>query len=329
MDNVISFLSKDIFFSKAYASLYLSDEDTIFEFSYVKGTEFIYFLLIKRKIHSVSDALVNEELYDLESPYGYNGPITNSSSASFLEDAFNLFRKRCISERIVCAFLRIHPLNTIYKQNSYFDFFCHERDVVVVDLSKSQEERKSLYSKTTRNIINRKIEGFRFSVDKKEVSTFFDIYNETMSRNNSDEFYYFSRDYFDRLALMSNVDLVSLYLHNKPISLSFFVYGNDICYYHLSANTAESLKCNGNYFLLDYSFELAKIRGYKYMLLGGGRTSSPDDKLFRFKSKFSNTVIPFFIAGIDFIPDAKNYLNRIWSSRNPGVDFSFFQQYRR
>ena len=74
------------------------------------------------------------------------------------------------------------------------------------------------------------------------------------------------------------------------------MFGEDFCHYHLSANDYEMRKFNANYFMLDEMFDLAKLLGKKYFILGGGSSINQNDSLLSFKQKFSKLKKPFFIV---------------------------------
>jgi len=106
------------------------------------------------------------------------------------------------------------------------------------------------------------------------------------------------------------------------------MHSNELAHYHLSANNIDFLRENGNYALLDYAFDQAKEHGCKWMMLGGGRTSDEMDSLFKFKKKFSNKTLPFYIGGLTFLPQIKEQLNKLWLKENPDNPQKLFQQYR-
>ncbi|MDN3700466.1 GNAT family N-acetyltransferase [Vibrio artabrorum] len=131
---------------------------------------------------------------------------------------------------------------------------------------------------------------------------------------------------------MNALDGVSLLATKKEstyASVGFFMFGKELAHYHLSANNQDIAKENGNYLLLDAAFEHAKRHGCRYMMLGGGRTSSPDDSLFKFKSKFSPLTMPFYIAGLDFLPEKRQMLNQMWIDQSKDSTIpKLFQLYR-
>lgn len=325
----ISNIQDDIYFKNEYAKLYLDNDYELFEYEFAEGEQWITFKSIKKPIASVAGVDIQEELYDIETPYGYGGPITNSTDRKFLVKAFNYYKAHCASNKIVCEFIRLHPFNSINKHSFLFDIFIHERDVVVVDLTQNQDERRAQYSKTTRNIIRKAEKKLKIIENSQRLAQFIETYYDTMKKNKADDFYFFSEDYFHRLNSINEVDLLEVSLEDQLLSIGFIMRGSELAHYHLSANNYELAKENGNYLLLDAAFNLAKSKGSKYMILGGGRTSSPEDNLLKFKKKFSKITMPFYIAGIDFMPEKKAMLNSIWVDKNKNQEIpKIFQLYR-
>ena len=321
-------LSKDIYYQQEYSALYEWD-GKIFEYLYNENDYFVKFRALKRKITSVAGELINEELYDLETPYGYGGPRTNCSDDGFLARAFASYRAHCKQHNIVSEFIRFHPFNKLAENSMLFDMHALERQVVIVDLTLNSEERRQLYSKKTRGIINKASKELTISIDDVELSEFTEMYYETMKKNKADAFFYFDECYFEKLMQIDGVNLIAARKDKNCASIGFFLCSNDLAHYHLSANNQRFAKENGNYLLLDAAFEYAKTKGCKYMMLGGGRTSSQEDGLFKFKSKFSPATKPFYIAGLSFWPEKHQYLNQIWLEKNiKNVTPEIFQLYR-
>ena len=324
----VSDLSSDIYYQRAYSALY-EDNCEYFEFLYEEGLHFVKFSALKHRIIDVSGIKLEEELYDLETPYGYGGPLTNSIDKSFLQRAFEAYKKYCQQQKIVCEFIRFHPFNSMAKNSSLFDMHFAERQVVIVDLDKTTEERRKLYSKTTRNIVKKAEKNLAIEVDKTSLPEFMALYYQTMTKNTANDFFYFKEDYFKQLQNLDGVSLLATKKNDEFASVGFFMCGKELAHYHLSANNNELAKDNGNYLLLDAAFEHAKSYGCRYMMLGGGRTSSPDDSLFKFKAKFSPLILPFYIAGLDFLPEKRMQLNQLWIKQNPdSLVPKLFQLYR-
>lgn len=322
-------LNQDIYYQREYAELYTGDSE-LFEFVFAEGEHSVVFRGLKRRIEKVAgQPIVGDALYDLETPYGYGGPLSTSSDTEFLQRAFAAYREHCQNENIVCEFIRFHPFNPLGVEGGLFDMHFEERRVVVVDLALPQEERRAQYSKTTRNIVKRAAKRLTAGPIEGDISAFKEMYYQTMTKNQATDFFYFEESYFEQLSRISGVSLMGTRLDGEYASTGYFMCGGELAHYHLSANNIELNKENGNYLLLDAAFDHAKAQGCKYMMLGGGRTSSPNDSLFKFKSKFSSTHLPFYIAGLDFLPEKRKELNALWVEKNAESEPpKLFQLYR-
>lgn len=325
---IVTDMLNDIYYQSDYASLYSDNDSEVFNFTFRQDENKIHFHSIKRPINFVAGQAVDGDYFDLETPYGYGGPVTNCHDKDFLSKAFKAYRVECQSQNIVCEFIRFHPFNPIMEHNQLFDFYAQERQVVIVDLSLPVEERWAKYSKTTRNILRKANKKLNRISDSKILGDFYSLYQQTMDKNNAAEFYYFKPEYFNKLIAINNVDLLSITLDSEVVSTGFFMYGNELAHYHLSANNSDFLSENGNYALLDYAFDQAKEYGCKWMMLGGGRTSDEMDSLFKFKKKFSDKILPFYIGGVTFLPQIREQLNQLWYEKHTDSTQRLFQQYR-
>lgn len=321
-------LSADIYYQRAYSSLY-EQGCRYFEYTYQEGEYYSKFTALKHRISRVAGVEVQEELYDLETPYGYGGPLSNSDDPAFLQRAFNAYRSHCQQQHIVCEFIRFHPFNRLAEKNTLFDMHFAERQVVLVDLEQSSEERRQHYSKTTRNIVKNATKNLTVQNEGVPLSEFMSMYYDTMQKNTASDFFYFKEPYFEALMQLQGVSLLAVQKEQKYASIGFFICSNELAHYHLSANNQALAKDNGNYLLLDAAFEYAKTQGCRYMMLGGGRTSLPEDSLFKFKSKFSPLNKTFYIAGLDFLPEKRHQLNQLWLQQNQQRQTpKLFQLYR-
>ena len=298
-----------VYYSKEYVSLYLEEKDKIFEFSYKEDDKEFYNISIKRPIG-------NTGYFDLETAYGYGGWFSNTNDEDFLNRAIKSYQEKCLSENIVAEFIRFHPFNKFPQQNKdVFDFFRYDRDVVVVDLTKKKEERWKDYSSTTRNELRKAQRFLKFS-QNCDINKFIELYKATMDKNKASSFYYFSKEYFENLLKIKATKMFCSLYEDKIMSSAIFLEGKDIVSYHLSARDYNKNIVGLNYFLLDNIFDYYSRLNKKYALLGGGRTSSKDDSLLKFKQKFSKKTLPFYIAGKIFNKDAYNFLAKTLCKNN-------------
>lgn len=303
------FSEKDFFYCKNYARLYLKDGEEILEFSFREGENLFYNLSIKRPILNIKNEMLDDLYYDLETPYGFSGYFTNTTDKAFIDKALRNYTEYCQSQKIIAEFIRFHPLNMFPNTfSNSLDFLHHDRDVVLVDLTKNKEIRWKEYRSVNRNEINRASKELKFitleKIEENRVLNFLEIYTKTMERNNADRFYYFSMDFI--VNLLSNTPSKLFLTEDKNgqiTSGAIFVESEELVSYFIGAKNYELNKRGSMEFLMDCIFDYYKSRGKKVAILGGGRFKDPNDPLFRFKKGFSNIILPFFIGGKIFIKD--------------------------
>jgi len=317
-------LENDIYYNDNYISLYLNDGDELFKFNYVEGTSVFTNKTIKRPILKIGDIKVEDGFFDLESAYGYGGFYSNSEDKDFLKRAMDEYEKKCKDEKIIAEFTRFHPFNSFALKNQEFlDFNFYDRDVVVKDLS---EDILASYNAKVRNAVKRATEKVVFC-ESVNIDKFIELYNETMKKNEASDFYFFSKEYYEKLLQNTNIKLYELVYESQVVAMGFFMFGDNVAHYHLSANTPISYKINANYALLHHAFSIAKDMGLKYFLLGGGTTSKEDDSLLKFKKKFSKETKPFYISGKIYDKEIYEKYNNLWESQSK-ENIKYFLKYR-
>ena len=292
-------LSKDIYYLKKYAALYLREGEELFEFEYRDGSDRFINLAVKRPILHIGNRSVDDGYYDLETAYGYGGYYSTTNDSKFLDKAQRSYQQRCDDERIIAEFIRFHPYNTFPTMNNgYLDFFALDRQTVSIDIKSTKDERWLGYSSTTRNILRKATPHLTFN-ETEDVEEFMRLYQLTMKKNKANSFYYFSREYYEKLLAINKVKLFEVTHENHTINMSFVLFGNDLAHYHLSANDLTFSKLNGNYYLLDSVCDFVKLNypEISQFHLGGGRSNLDSDSLLAFKSKFSKNRNNFYIAG--------------------------------
>ncbi len=317
-------LSNDIYYSDEYISLYLKDDDELFSFKYEEGNNLFINKTIKRPIKKIANININDGYFDLESAYGYGGYYTNCDDKEFIANAMNAYYAKCNEEKVIAEFIRFHPFNTFPAEHqTYLDFNVHDRDVVIFNLDK---DILSSYPSKIRNTIKRATEKVIFQ-ESKNIEKFIDIYTITMKKNYADDFYLFDKVFFEKLFTLKDVKLYEILFEDQVIAMGFFMFGQDLVHYHLSANTDLSYKLNSNYALLNNLFLLAQRLDKKYFVLGGGTTSDIDDPLLKFKKKFSKELKAFYISGNVFNQKVYDKYNAIWLEQS-SHDIKYFLKYR-
>lgn len=291
-DNKLLF-ETDFYFNEQYAQLYCQERAKVNSFSFNKKKQYFANISIKSPLPDNVD-LVG---YDASTPYGYGGLSTNITDRDLLEKIIVEYRRFLKQEGIIAEFYRFHPFTDTAIFEHVLDFYEKERDVVYIDLRGGQEKRWEGYSTTTRNII-RKAKKNLIARESTDIDNFINLYEETMDKNKATSFYYFERDYFEKLLSLEGTKLLEIRSESETVSMGIFFFKGNLAHYHLSANNYNLGKLNGNYLLLDYASDIAFELGCDSFLLGGGRTRQEDDSLLKFKTKFSPLKKSFYIGGL-------------------------------
>lgn len=224
--------------------------------------------------------------YDIQSPYGYGGPVTDCDDAAFLADAWTCYQRWCREKGAVVEFVRLHPLAT---WQHYLGVVVPDRQTVVVDLAGVGLRER--YETRCRTAV-RKAEKAGLVVREYPVnaiaSIFPEFYREGMTRIGASSFYCFHDEYFQCLAALKNVHLFVCELDGVWMSAGLFLSGGSCFEYHLSATTIEGRALSATNLLIDAAATVAQQAGKKWLYLGGGTDSSDSNPLLRFKEGFSS-----------------------------------------
>ena len=147
---------RDIYFTPEYYELYEKNVDgkaQYFVFKY-NGEVALYPFLI----NSVNELgyNLNNEYYDIQGAYGYNGVIFSSYNIEFRRKFFDAFNKYCKGNNIIAEFMRFHPLLNNYKFSNSFMEIIKDRYIVFLNLKKGYNLIwKDDYSSKNRNMIRK------------------------------------------------------------------------------------------------------------------------------------------------------------------------------
>ncbi|MHC4243346.1 MAG: lipid II:glycine glycyltransferase FemX [Planctomycetota bacterium] len=314
--------NKDVYFTQEYVALYengvnenkadnaecfiYKQDDNVFMFPYIKGRV----------------DLLGERYFDFKTPYGYGGPIANTTDRSFVHKAFEEFLYHAAKNKIIAGLIRYHPLLNNQKLLPGRHDVVFNRNTVAVDLTQSLDIiwSKHVHLKHRNSIRKATESGLEYIVDKdmKYLDIFVEIYRATMARLKAEEFYYFSNEYFDRVSKFGdNVFLGLVRLNRKVISAALFLRYGRFGHYHLAGSLEDYQRYNPNNFLIYNTLRYLKETGAELFHLGGGNSSSPDDGLFRFKKRFSKNQYSFYISRLVLNEGIYGELCSIWGERFP------------
>jgi len=229
-------------------------------------------------------------LMDFISPYGYSGPIiSNKVDDSFIKNAWRETEKYFKSVNTVSCFLRL-ALDSqvsgfpgeIYPtmKNIKGEILNEERQWLEFDHKVRKNVNKALREGLESKII------FGSELSENDLSNFFDIYKNTMARNNAQNNFFYSIEAFKNFAAESgDICLFSfIYDKKKAISVEMALISDDSIFSFLGGTLSESFEKRPNDLLKFELINWARNNKIKYFVLGGGYGT--EDGIFRYKKAF-------------------------------------------
>ncbi|RPH30791.1 MAG: GNAT family N-acetyltransferase [Bacteroidales bacterium] len=295
---------QDIYYTQEYHQVYeVFGDGKAMCLVYEKDHKLVLYPFL---LNSVTDLGYNldKNYFDTQSVYGYSGLTGNTEDSDFIDEFYSSFGEYCLQNNIIAGFTRFHPIISNQRLAPKHINILKDRLTVVVDLTKSYNDIWTKdYSSSNRNMIRKaKKNGYKIEIkrepNRKDIEEFIDIYRNSMQKVEANSYYFFNKDYFFNIfnILKGRSYLINvLNLENEAICSSIFFHYNHYFHYHLSGRK-DKADNSANIYLLDQAITFAISIGAKYFHFGGGRTSSSDDSLLKFKQSFSKMTLPFHIG---------------------------------
>ena len=335
---VRSFSRWDIYYLCEYAvSLQLHGDGDPMLLCFEQGTERMCYVVMRKDIADdprFHGFLPAGRFYDLETPYGYGGPLTDAPLSPQAQQTFmEELNAYCLEQHIVSQFLRFHPLLDNHAVCAPMVDTRYLRDTIFMDTSSPERILSNMDSKN-RNMV-RKAQRSGVTVREAPIAeypAFLELYRQTMGKHNADDYYTFGTPYFDYLSrqLAGNTFLLYAQLEEKPISAAIFFHTNGTMHYHLAGSDAAYRNLAAGNLLLYEAALWGVAHGIQMLHLGGGMT--PEDSLFGFKKQFNkNGRRSFWVGRSIFNPPAYRELLALRKAADPSFDTEngFMIQYRR
>lgn len=288
-------------------------------FVYQNGDNFFY--------HAFHLAAVPGTAYrDIQSPYGYGGPVATVDDPAFLAEAWQAYSSWCEEHRVLAEFVRFHPLLENWR------FFSGEavadRETVWVYLK--LPDLLASYEVRARTAIRKAVKqslSVEWWAAKRFHEAFQPLYCATMEGLKASSFYFFPPEYFSRLAQWDGVHYaVSLY-EGKVVAAAIFMQGPDILEYHLSAADEVGKKFGATNLLLHEAGLYGQRAGCSRLHLGGGVNADANNSLLFFKSGFSDRRASYKIGRKIHNPAAYLEMKSQWQAKT-GRDSNRVMFYR-
>lgn len=266
---------------------------------------------------------IDQEYFDIQGAYGYNGVVSTSNDPDFVAGVGRAMIEYCRGEKVIAEFTRFNPIYKNHKLSPCMDVINVNHNVLV-DLTEKNIWQNSYEHSTRKNI--KKAERLGLSttviagsaVTSEQLDLFIGIYEKTMARNSADDFYNFPKNYFESLLHFNgeNTFIIFTIKDEIPIACELVLYGGSVGYSFLGGTLAEYYECRPNDILKHTIIEHLKDVGCTCFCLGGGATDG--DGIFRYKRSFAkNGVVDFFIGKKIHNPAIYNQVVNTWAERFP------------
>jgi len=238
---------------------------------------------IKRSIEHI------DGIYDIVSPYDFGGFWFNTKNEIKIEQTivkfFEFFFDYCKQNMIITEFIRFHPFQRIYNNNFYSSQLV-ERNVIIKLSQDEKELYKNFSSSLKRNI--KKAHNNNLKLKFIGINAFIKLYYETMDYLQSKKYYYFPKQFFEKL---TNISIIGAFDKNGRLcSSQIYLFDHNIVFYFLGGSNRNELNKRPNDFLFHQAI-LHYQKNFEIMHLGGG-----SDSLLKFKKKFSRDYVDYYIG---------------------------------
>lgn len=281
--------NNNIYYAYEHLKYFESKSDTLkyFVFKINNSTKILMPIIIRQIILNDNES----DYFDAITPYGYCGPIySHDVSESDLEEFWKALDSWYKKNNVVTEFIRF---NLNKNHLGYSGLLIGSLINVKGKLHNDFEQHWNCFLPKVRNnyrkAISHKLAIKVFSnkdINDEIINTFFDIYTQTMIRNNAKAVYFFSFDYFKNLILnnLNEFVLVFAFFENIPISTELIIKNEETLYAFLGGTNAEYFHCRPNDFLRVEIIKWAINNEFKYYVLGGG--IKDNDGLYKSKKSF-------------------------------------------
>jgi hypothetical protein len=283
-----------------------------------RGGDLLFHPFLRRPILRVGTEELGRELWDLESAYGYVGPIASIGAApTFLAWAWDAFRDWCVSERVVAEFVRFNPLLANERFAARDMHVVRDRETVALRLTDDEDALWREYPSTQRNMVRKAQQAgleARVISASEGLEEFRALYVETMNRINADARYAFGHAYFTALVeqLGDSVRVVVVSGSESVAAACLLLARGRRLHYHLAGSRTWARSLGASNLMLHAAALWGSSQGMSVLHLGGGRSGADDDSLFRFKASIGRSHLTFHTGRRVYDEDTYAALRESW-----------------
>lgn len=297
-----AFPERDVYFLPAYHRAYeLNGDGEAKAFVAEAGGHTLFYPFFIKPIKQVLDEANEGGWSDLETVYGYSGPLCTTNDPALLESLWAGFYAWCREHRVVAEFIRFNPLLATQRFMDAPGAVSLDRETVVVHLEGTEQALWERYPSGQRTKV-RKAQAAGLVCQEISIADsaaiFRPVYAETMKRLTARDYYFFSDAYFEHLhrSMPEQIRYFAVREQEKVVAAALFLVDGKAIHYHLGGSDDAHREARPNNLLFHTVALWGRERGFKWLHLGGGRTPSPDDALLAFKATISKDRVPFHIG---------------------------------
>lgn len=330
---VCSFANYDVYYLNGYFNAFEGNGDgKPFLLHFTGENTRAINIVMKRDIADCphfSSIIPKNNLYDFSTVYGYGGFLIEGNETELVN---KIYSEYCRQNNIISEFVRFHPLLENRNGLNHLYDIVPLGNTVYIDTTSRDLIWQNISSKNRNMIRKAEKNGVKISIGYSEelVEEFMKIYQETMDRDNADEYYYFSREFYNDIFnnLRDNATFIYAEYEEEIISIAIFLYANNRMHYHLSASKSEYKHLAPSNLMIYEAALWACDNGILTLHLGGG-LGSKEDSLYKFKKSFNrNQDARFFIGKKIFDENAYSLLVDLRNKTKPIENTNFFPEYR-
>lgn len=309
-DNIVcSFKKYDVYYLSGYVKAFEKNGDGKAILVYYQDTDAIregrpmtraINVVMKRDISEISffkDKIGEQQWFDVVTPYGYGGFITEGTNYQGIKREYDVF---CKQENIVAEFVRFHPVLRNWERLDDMYEVTYLGNTVCIDTTDVDTIWSNISSKNRNMIRKAKKEGLAvyWCRTPEIIKPFMEIYKATMDRDEAASYYYFGADFYESILndLKHNAMWFYTMKGTEIVAISIFMFCNGQMHYHLSASKREYSNLAPSNLLIYEAAVWAAKNGYKTLHMGGG-VGAQEDSLYKFKKSFNRGEDKQFCVG--------------------------------
>ena len=239
-----------------------------------------------------------KDYFDISTPTGYSGSISNITDKYELNKFRVLYTNFIKKNNIIAELIKVNPLNFNFKSptadNKKFMKLTCSIDLTINDNQMFKSKQKNMINTAKSSGLSAEI-----SFDKKFISKFKNMYHAFLKKKNAEKRYYLNSDLISfiekKLEKKEAFFVKVLDKNNNIVTTGLFLLSNNLFHYLYSASL-DSKKNRGSFnLMIKCAYDYGKKNKIKKIFLGGGKTSSKEDNLFKFKKRISDNTHKFFV----------------------------------